>query len=289
MTELLTTGAGAKAFGQFQPEAVEVSRRLLSQIQEVASSIAVSPDARDQLERDVVDPWVATHPLPDLTFARESAVARFAEQAQARGDVFQSVGTIEEVLQSLAQQARIYLADLPKQVRGEIDLLRADVLPTDTLATAQGDLHSSAAALDRLASTAEGMPALVRGERQAVLDEMNRQRALVMAAITTEREEAILALASDFALERNQLLRDVEAQRLATLEWATGERRETIDDVRRDLVGAVSALRVERTAFTDDVRRLIDAVLLRIALFVIAGVVLAPLVAHAYARVWPRN
>ena len=232
---------------------------------------------------------MAAHPLPDLTFARESSVARFAEQAQARGDAFQSVGTIEEVLQSLAQQARIYLADLPKQVRGEIDLLRADVLPTDTLATAQGDLHSSAASLDRLAATAESVPAFVSGERQAVLDEMNRQRALVMAAITTEREEAILSLAGEFAIERNQLLRDVEAQRLATLQWATGERRETIDDIRRDLVGAVSTLRAERTAFTEDVRRLIDAVLFRIVLFVIAGVVLAPLVAHAYVRVWPRN
>ena len=163
------------------------------------------------------------------------------------------------------------------------------MLPTDTLATAQGDLHLSAASLDRLAATAESVPALVRGERQAVLDEMNRQRALVMAAITTERQEAILALVSDVALERNQLLRDVEAQRLATLQWATGERRETIDDIRRDLAGAVIALRAERTAFTEDVRRLVDAVLLRIVLFVIAGVVLAPLVAHAYARVWPRN
>ena len=54
-----------------------------------------------------------------------------------------------------------------------------------------------------------------------------------MAAITTERQEAILALVNDVALERNQLLRDVEAQRLATLQWATGERRETIEDVRR--------------------------------------------------------
>jgi hypothetical protein len=289
MDALLTTGAAAKAFGPFQPEAVETSRRLLVQIQEIASSIVVSPEARDQLERDVVDPWVATHPLSDLTFVRDSAVARFAEQAQASGDVFQSVGTIEDVLQSFEQQMRIYLADLPRQVRGEIDLLRADVLPTDTLATAQGDLHSSAASLDRLAATAESVPALVRGEREAVLDEVDRQRALVMAAITTERQEAILALVSDVAVERNQLLRDVEAQRLATLQWATGERRETIEDVRRDLAGAVSALRTERTAFTEEVRRLIDAVMLRIVLFVIAGVVLAPLVAHAYARVWPRH
>jgi nucleoside-diphosphate-sugar epimerase len=41
-----------------------------------------------------------------------------------RGQVFQSVGTIEEMLTSLTHQMRIYLADLPRQVRGEIDLLQ---------------------------------------------------------------------------------------------------------------------------------------------------------------------
>jgi len=289
MDQLFTTGAGATAFGHYQPEAVAVSRRLLTQIQEVAGSIAVSPDARNQLEHDIVDPWLAAHPLPDMTFVRDSPVARFAEQAQGRGDVFQSVGTMEELLQTLAQQARIYLADLPKQVRGEIDLLRNDLLPADALGAAQGDLHTSATALDRLAATAESTPALIQGERQAVLEELNRQRALVMAAITVERQQAILAMANDLALERNQLLHDVETQRLATLQWATGERRETISDVHRDLAGAVSALHAERAAFADDARHLIDMVLLRIALFVIAAVVLAPLVARAYVHVWPRN
>jgi hypothetical protein len=33
------------------------------------------------------------------------------------------------------QQARIYLADLPRQVRGEVDLMRADILPPESLAS----------------------------------------------------------------------------------------------------------------------------------------------------------
>ena len=41
--------------------------------------------------------------------------------------MFQSVGTMEELAISLSQQARIYLADLPRQVRGEVDLMRADM------------------------------------------------------------------------------------------------------------------------------------------------------------------
>ena len=53
--------------------------------------------------------------------------------------------------------------------------------------------------------------------------------------------------------------------------------------------GAIVALRGERAIVINDVRGIVDMVMLRVAIFLIAGVVLAPLVAHAYARVWPRR
>ena len=153
----------------------------------------------------------------------------------------------------------------------------------------QGDLHLSAAAADRLASTAEGIPPLVLNERRIVLDEVSRQRALVMEAISVERERAVGAIVRAFAAERGELLRNFESQRLATLDWATAERREAIADVRRELAASMEALRGERTLIVADLRHIVDVVLLRVAAFLVAAVVLAPLVAHAYARVWPRR
>jgi hypothetical protein len=97
-----------------------------------------------------------------------------------------------------------------------------------------------------------------------------------------EREQTVGA-------ERSELLRNVESQRLATLEWATAERREAIADVRREWAASMAALRGERAVVVDDVRQIVDVVLLRVALFLVAAVVLAPLIAHAYARVWPRR
>lgn len=289
MDLFFTKGAGAAAFGPFQAEVVEVSGRLVDQMREIGDSIAVSPEARAQLERSIVEPWLATHPLVDMTFVRESPIARLAEQTRARGDVFQSVGTIDDMILALSSQARIYLADLPRQIRGEIDLLRADVLPPETLASVLRDVNSSAAAADRIAAIAEGAPDLLRDERRLVLDEVSRQRALVMQALSGERELAIGAMNRAIGMERNALLRDLEAQRLATLVWATSERREATDAVRRDLAEAVRALRHERAAVTTDVRRIVDVVLLRLALFIVVALALAPLVAHAYARVWPRR
>jgi hypothetical protein len=216
-------------------------------------------------------------------------MARFAEQSAAQGDAFQSVGTIEEVVSNLSQQARIYLAELPRQVQGELDLLRSEVLPPERLDSLQSDLHIGAAAAASIAATAGTVPELIRQERQLVLDEVSRQRALVLTAIAEERERIVGAITSAVALEREQLLREVDTQRQATLEWATAERRDAIAEIRRELAGATAALRDERATVVNDIGHIVDLVLLRVALGIIAAVVLAPVVAHIYARVWPRQ
>jgi hypothetical protein len=150
-------------------------------------------------------------------------------------------------------------------------------------------LHVSAAAADRIASSAEGLSALLPNERQIILDELSRQRLLVMEGMSVERERAVNAITRAFAAERGALLRDVESQRLATLQWVTAERRAAMADVHRELASSMEAVRGERAVVVDDVRRIVDVVLLRVAIFLVAAVVLAPFVAHAYARVWPRR
>jgi hypothetical protein len=52
---------------------------------------------------------------------------------------------------------------------------------------------------------------------------------------------------------------------------------------------AIATLRGERAIALDEVRGIVNMTLLRVAIFLIAGVVLAPLVAHAYVRAWPRR
>ena len=289
MDQLFTAGAGAQAFGPLQADALAVSRRSVEQVREIGASIAVSPETRAEFERKFVDPWIDEHPLQDMSFVRESPIARFAEQSRSAGDTMQSVGTIEDLAVALSQQLRIYLADMPRQVRGEVDLMRSDVLPDEKVASMEGDLHTSAAAVDRLASSVETMPEVVLSERRIVLEEVSRQRGLVMAAISVEEERAVAAVAATLAAERGELLRGVEAQRLATLEWATAERRETIAEVHREVAGSIDALRGERAIAVDELRHIVDLELLRVALFLAAAVVLAPLVAHAYVRVWPRQ
>jgi hypothetical protein len=184
---------------------------------------------------------------------------------------------------------RIYLADMPGQVRGEIDLLRSDALPPSTVEVLLRDLGLTAGAADRAARTVELMPALVREERQAVLDDLAKQRVLLMQELGKEREMALQGLAMAMASERDVVLKTVDAERLATLDWGTVERREVVTVVRQEFEAAVAALHEERIAAMDDARHMVNGVLLKLALFALLAVVLAPVVAHAYVRVWPQR
>ena len=77
--------------------------------------------------------------------------------------------------------------------------------------------------------------------------------------------------------------------------WTTGNRislhhgRDYYHALHRELIESIEAVRGERAAVVLDLHQLVDLVLLRVAIFLIAAVMLAPLVAHAYARVWPRR
>ena len=84
-------------------------------------------------------------------------------------------------------------------------------------------------------------------------------------------------------------IRAIDVLRLATLEWGTVERLEILAVVRQEFQAAVGALGQERIAAMDDARRLVNGVLLKVGLFVVLAVMVAPVVAHAYVRVWPRR
>ena len=117
MDQLFSEGAGAGAFGTFQPEAVGSRADSSSRCGRSAARLPCLP-SHGRVRAQFIDPWLAEHPLRDITFVRESPMARFAEQSRAaRRRCSQSVGTMEELAISLSQQARIYLADLPRQIR----------------------------------------------------------------------------------------------------------------------------------------------------------------------------
>ena len=67
------------------------------------------------------------------------------------------------------------------------------------------------------------------------------------------------------------------------------QRRDTLATMHTEMTAALAALRGERVAAANDVRDIVTSVMIRVLLLLVGAVVLAPLIAHAYVRVWPRR
>jgi len=256
MHSFFASGAGRDVFGAHQELAVEASDRLRQDMSEVART-AVVPDEFEATERMIVE-WAAKHPLESLIFARESIIPDFADRSKRSEDVFGSMGTIEDVAIAGEMSIAVLAASLPRQARWQAELLLHETLRGEEVGTL----------LDTAARTSELMtnvPELV-DEVVASLQET--------AAI--EREAAVAAL----RVERALVLADVERQRIETVD-VLGEElralRELITAEREAALRGADALTV-RTVGTVEERLVLalDRLVLRLALVVLAGLVLLP-------------
>jgi hypothetical protein len=322
MQDFFSSGAGAEAFGPFQAEVVAVCNGLVERILMIRDSVRTGDDAMSSTESEIIEPWIAAHPIADFSFNRESAIAPFSKYAREGASTFQSVSNINEQITLLTNMLRMALANMPKQVQWEAALILQELAKPEEIAGLLADVGRITDAVERAVDVAEQVPDLVQEEREVVLREMDRQRTLLVDVLASERQavlEAIskerteILLAVDFereqvlktiADERAKVIENVDAQRLDTLGWAEGERGIVLDTLGEEIDGVVDELRSERALILDEVRsitdqtleradgeleELLDQALIRIALLVALCVVAAPFVAHVYARVWPRR
>ncbi len=168
------SGAGRDLMGPHQEQAVDTARRMLTRLRGIYADATQSDVAADAFERDYIRPWAQANPIEDISFVRPSSLEQFTKYTLARGDTYQRVRNIEEQVAVLAQQVRIYLSGLQKQMRGEVQLIVTDTLAAmrmDDLVQAATEARDAA---NRAATVAEQIPDLIRAERAIVLKEGDR-------------------------------------------------------------------------------------------------------------------
>jgi hypothetical protein len=289
MEDFLTTGAGSTLFGPLQPEAVGTSVRLHDEMREIARGIAAEPADADRWEAGAIETWAAGDPITDLAFARESATSRYAELVDRGTGVAGHVANLDERLSILSTQARLYLGDVSKILRWEAELMRRDLLGDAELEDVVESVGRLADEANRATDVAEVMPVLLSDERAVILDEVDRQRALLAEEIGDQLSTVIEAVAA----ERLDILENIAEQRIHTLDWLGEEREVLVEFVHAEVAGMLD--RIESTvgstiARTDrELEQLADIVVIRLAMLIAAGLVLAPIVARIYVHVWPRR
>jgi hypothetical protein len=215
----------AARYGKYAPKTAEMLASLDGQFREFVSGIQAGPFA-DSLAASLRT-WADQNPIKGVLYRRPSMDSAAAKSLAASGDggVFASLGSLDETAADMMTRMDLYTMYLPRLARWEAELAADDMTggvdtrkltaeferltkAADRLAAAAESASDQAArvdtrdltaeferftrAADRLAAVAESAPGLAAREREAVLDDVRRER------IATLRElEAIAQRLAD--------------------------------------------------------------------------------------------
>jgi hypothetical protein len=200
MADFFETGVGRGQLGDSAPVAVETCRRLEQEIADVFAAMTESGDV--SRVRAFAKSWAAAHPIRYAIPNRETALGRALErEVPWTWSTGEAVADITTSVDDLNRKLDVYSDHLFRQVRWEGELLGDDLKLADVPPLAERTAQSvekAAAALDRIApsfervaTVAEGAPALLTSERTAAFDGFGRELTRTIAFLQQERIEAL--------------------------------------------------------------------------------------------------
>lgn len=234
--DAVETGALRDKFGALQPIVQDGARTITAAVDEEAKSIARKPEGHARL-KEFVTQWAHQHPIGFPFSARPSIqplLARIASDQEV--GLVETFGSVTASVADMSTKLDIYAASLPRSVRWQAELAAIDAARTDTGRLALATLQSANGVLtraDTLLSTA-GMKEVsgaavssLRGERVAVLGDIDRQRIDSFDRVTQERVAVFGAVDG----QRVATLADLDAKLARGLEGAEGMRARTMADL----------------------------------------------------------
>ena len=201
---------------QYLDVALAVMRQQEAQARRLAISVA-GVERVEAFEPRLLE-FAAAHPIDPLTLSRTSIVA--ADSALLHpvgGGLGATMAATYWSMRELDDRLTSMDATLGKELRWNMQLLAYDIADLPVVdSTLNGILRS----LERITALTDTIPALVSGERAAVLEALHVELATLTAAIDDMRRETLESVSG----ERGAVLDAVARERLALLEAVTRER-----------------------------------------------------------------
>ncbi len=189
MRQFLEEGQGKDAFDDRQPIAIETSKALVREIERIAKELLTdeqfkkaNADLDQFIKINAIDGehlFNTTHPSDVLG---KLGGATFDWALSIPLSPFRALDGIDEGAQAfrefnaVADRFSRYIQEVPSYIRWEAELLFYEVEESSSVNSVLTSLDMFAKSSSRLATTAEGLPASLRGEMDALLTSVEEQR-----------------------------------------------------------------------------------------------------------------
>ena len=249
--DFFETGLAEDAFGDYQHIPIATSYAVLDEIESIARALA--PNDFDRMKGNIED-WVAENPIDNLLFNRQStAPLTAAALGPASSSALSAVGSMSDEVRDLSARLSVYNEIIPRMARWQAGLLLTaeagglsliEIL-RDIEVQARG-VQDIAAFLDSTQALIDSLPDLISSERQAVMNDITRERVAVMREInallnltleTIDRERQ--AVMNGITEERIAALQDLDAIAARLTEMALDQAEVRIEDAIDHLIWRV--------------------------------------------------
>jgi hypothetical protein len=213
MTDFFDTGVGRDHFGEWQPIAVEASRRIEAAVSLLGTELA--GEATSNRGHEFVREWTKTHKIQDLFFTRRSTRSYWYDLVRDRGGgVVGTVETMADAVQVLSDRLEVGIMTGLKQARWQAELVVQDeLMRSPELQGALADINSLAAMDQDVADVAEDIHTIktefgiLQRDFAAIVDSINAY--WLTATTTIQRERAGFQTLID--AQREAAFADMEA------------------------------------------------------------------------------
>ncbi|MGS0682698.1 chemotaxis protein [Shewanella sp. 125m-7] len=191
MAQFFETGAGKNLFAEQQQVAIDASIKLRDQFERTIKNFGAENFKKNQ---EFVKQYVASHPIKDMAFARESAFTDWLEFHQlSEFDAITTFGTVPEVMSDISDRMAMIAEQMPKILgwKAELYALHSNINADEIQRTLTNISDTSAKFQQLMAQSPEMMQALavdMRKELTPLLDKLSASTDDKLKQLSVERQ-----------------------------------------------------------------------------------------------------
>ncbi|WP_299806697.1 chemotaxis protein [uncultured Shewanella sp.] len=238
MLQFFESGAGKNLFAEQQQVAVDASIKLRDQFERTIKKFGTANFKKNQ---EFVQQYVASHPIKDMAFARESAFTDWLEFHQiSEFDAITTFGTVPEVMSDISDRMAMIAEQMPKILgwKAELYALHSNINADEIQRTLMSISDTSAKFQQLMAQSPEMMQSLavdmrteltpLLAELSATTDDKLNQLSVERQALELMVKNERMALEAMVARERAAVAVDLEQLSQHTVEVVFQEITKTL-------------------------------------------------------------
>jgi len=235
MRELFESDRGRGSFPEHNRDLVAGLDVLEQKVITIAGTLA-GPAAIEE-SRKAVEQWARDHPLQDRLYRQSIAPMHAATLKRRNRGLFSVAETLDESVSRVAMRIEILNSQLPQQITWHAALLIEDML---------GDLDIEAVIdqAQRVMTIVEQAPHIIEEQRDAVLQDLDRQRVETLDEVDKQRE----MITAELDRQRTETLASIDTTVDGTLTRLMQERDETLARFDTTLASTLDRIHDESTA-----------------------------------------